>query len=196
MQETSPLILPTSGEFSCILSDPPWAFQTRSAKGLEGRPQHYDRMTVKEIKALPVADAAAKDCWLFLWVTSPHLKIGLDVMDAWGFKYSSIAFTWIKLRPKACSLFFTDKDLHMGQGYTTRKNSELCLLGRRGSPKRLRKDIQEVIIDPRREHSRKPEEAYRRIEGFCGGPRLEMFARNQRPGWEVFGNQTDKFKES
>ena len=114
-------------------------------------------------------------------------------MKAWGFKPSAVAFTWIKLRKKAAGLFMVGEDLHMGQGYTTRKNAEFCILGRRGSPKRNAADVQEVIISPLREHSRKPDEAWQRIERYASGPYIELNARTQRPGWDAWGNETEKF---
>lgn len=179
--------------FACVLADPPWQHKTFSAKGLEGRPQHYGRMALKDICALPVQDVAAKDCWLFLWTTGPHLEQAFQVIKAWGFKYSGMGFDWVKLNPKAGELFLDKHSFAVNLGYTTRKNLEYCLLARRGSPKRLRKDIRALIIAPRREHSRKPDEAHSRIEQFCAGPRLEIFARQSREGWTTWGNETGKF---
>ncbi|MFA7333392.1 MAG: MT-A70 family methyltransferase [Kiritimatiellia bacterium] len=181
------------GPFSVIYADPPWDFKTRSVKGKDGRPQHYDRMSLAQIKALPVAEVADKDCWLFLWTTGPHLPQAFAVIDAWGFKYSGMGFTWIKLNRKATTLFISLSDLFMGGGYTTRKNAEFCLLARRGSPKRISKKVREVLISPVREHSRKPDEFYDRIETFAAGPYLEMFSRTSAPGWSSWGNETNKF---
>lgn len=182
------------GPFKVIYADPPWDFKTRSVKGLDGRPQHYPRMSLKEIKAMPVADSCDRDCWLFLWTTGPHLRQAFDVIDAWGFKYSGMGFTWIKLNRKATALFITLADLFMGGGYTTRKNAEFCLLARRGKPKRIGKNVREVLISPVREHSRKPDEFYGRIEQFAEGPYLELFSRTSAPGWSAWGNDVDKFK--
>lgn len=184
-------------KFNCILADPPWKWKTRSAKGLDGRPQHYERMTLTDIKNMPVEQCADKDCFLFLWTTGPHLEQAFEVIKAWGFKYSAIVFTWVKLKNKMSDAIWVspENDFHMGMGYTTRKNTEICLLGRRGSPKRLDKSVRELLISGVREHSRKPEEAYRRIERFCGGDRLELFARNQREGWTSFGNEVGKFED-
>jgi N6-adenosine-specific RNA methylase IME4 len=81
----------------------------------------------------------------------------------------------------------------IGMGYSTRKQAELCLLFTRGKPKRLSKGVRHVIEAPRREHSRKPDETFTRIEALYAGPYLEMFAREGRPGWTAWGNQTDKF---
>ena len=82
----------------------------------------------------------------------------------------------------------------MGNGYGTRQNSEICWLGRRGSPRRKAKDVRELIIAQRREHSRKPDEQYERIEALCAGPYVELFARQRRPGWTAWGDQIDHFK--
>ena len=184
------------GPFGCIVADPAWRFVMRSAKGLEGRPQHYARMTQAQIKALPVADVAAPDCHLFLWTTGPHMRQAFDVMDAWGFKFSTMAFTWIKLNPgEAASLFMTDSSFFMGQGYTTRKNSEWVLLGRRGKPKRHAKNVRELIIAQRREHSRKPDQFFERVERYVGDvPKLELFSRTDRPGWETWGDQVGRWR--
>jgi N6-adenosine-specific RNA methylase IME4 len=185
------------GPFSCILADPPWTYKVRSAKG-EGRGavQHYPTMHLAGIKELPVADVCAKDAHLFLWTTTPHLPQALDLMRAWGFDYSTVAFVWLKLNKHAPVLFSDVQSMFVGMGHTTRQNAELVLLGRRGSPKRLNKSTRQVIIAHRREHSRKPEESYDRIEAYCAGPRLELFGRQSRPGWTVWGNEADKFDEA
>lgn len=183
-----------SGPFQTIAADPPWAFKAFSDKGLDrSAERHYDTMKLPAIKALPVGDVAAKDCHLFLWTTGPHMPQALEVMKAWGFKYSGIGFVWIKLNKGAPAFWLNERDFFTGMGYTTRKNAEICLLGRRGSPKRLRKDIHELIIAPRREHSRKPDAFHERVEQYAPGPFLEMFAREQRPNWTAWGNETFKF---
>lgn len=190
--------------FGCIYADPPWHFQSRTPPNENSTSRrdvevHYQTMPLAEIKALPVADhAAPTGCHLFLWTTGPHLPVALEVMAAWGFRYSGIGFNWIKLKKSfdPTQLRFTrtiDSDYHVSLGFTTRKNSELCLLGRRGGAKRIAKNIRELIISPRREHSRKPEEARERIERYCAGPYLELFGRETRPGWTVVGNQVGIF---
>lgn len=181
------------GHYGLIMADPAWNTKAYSDKGLKGRPQHYERMSLADIKELPVAGLAAKDCHLFLWTTSPHLQHGFEVLKAWGFRYSAIAFTWVKLNPRAPELFTVPQDYHMGQGYTTRQNTEVCLLGKRGSPKRLRKDIRELIVAPRRRHSEKPEEAYERCVQFAEGPYLDMFSRRAREGWDAWGHESGKY---
>jgi len=203
------------GGFPVICADNPWEFKTRSKKGLEGRPQHYGRMTHAELCALPVRDLAAKDCHLFFWTTAPHLEQAFDVLRAWGFQYSSMGFVWVKLNPCARVLelrrlktassretfslgsqpFFTPEDLFMGQGYTTRKNAEYCLLGRRGHPKRRDKSVLDTIIAPVREHSRKPDEFFDRVVRYAAGPYLELFSRQKRDGWSVWGNEMGRFDD-
>jgi N6-adenosine-specific RNA methylase IME4 len=178
--------LPIGLQAGAILADPPLEFKTRSAKG-EGRTpqQHYRCMTFEELAAMPVAAVAAEDCFLFLWVPLRSVFLVEPLMDAWSFKFSGSAFVWIK-QCKNGTWF-------MGGGYGTRHNAEVCWLGRRGSPQRKSKAVREVIIAQRREHSRKPDEVYGRIEALCGGPFVELFARQQWPGWTCIGDEADKF---
>ena len=175
------------GGAGVILIDAPVAFKCYSTKG-EGRsPQaHYNTLTVKQLKALPIGKIAGPHCWLFNWWPNPHICALEGVLEAWGFRFSGSAFCWVKLNPSGIGYAF-------GGGHTTRKNVELCWLGRRGSPPRLSKSVRELIVAPRREHSRKPDEQYERIEQFCNGPYVELFARQQRPGWLAWGDQVDRF---
>jgi N6-adenosine-specific RNA methylase IME4 len=179
-------------KYQVIYADPPWSFSTYSAKG-KGRSAeaYYDCMTLADIKALPVAEWAADDCVLLMWVTDPCLKQGLDVIDAWGFTYKTVGFYWAKCGiDKLTGLH--DADIWpIGTGYWTRANPEQCLLATRGKPKRLNADVRKLIVSPRREHSRKPGEAYKRIERLCAGPYLELFARARRPGWDSLGAEVD-----
>jgi len=182
--------------FSCIVADVPWHFKSNSKANPGRNPlSHYDCMSLDEIAALPVKQVAADDAWLFFWITGPFLAIGahLPIFKAWGFEPSGMGFVWIKLNPRAPQMIFMPQDIATGGGFTTRKNAEFCLIGRRGSPKRLSAGIHEVIIAPRREHSRKPDESIERIERFCIGPRLELFGRQSRDGWTVRGNQATMF---
>ena len=189
--------LANAGRYGAIAVDPPYRFAVRNrATGLgRSADRHYATLSLEDIKALPVAQLAGPSCWLMLWTTWPHLPQAVELMAAWGFSYSSCAFLWVKLRRG----FRTDlssiqpSDVAMGLGYTTRKASEPCLLGRRGSPRRLRNDVRDVILAPVREHSRKPDEFYERVEQFAPGPRLELFARQRRPGWDAWGAELDKF---
>jgi len=184
--------------YNVILADPPWRYQVFSPKG-EGKSasRHYETMRLPDVKALPVVELAARDCHLFLWSTTPNLPQALEVIEAWVFRYSSMGFTWAKLNPRApADGNWSPASFHVGMGHTTRKNVEFCLLGRRGSPKRKSKAVRELIVAPRREHSRKPDETYDRIEAYAGGPYLDLFSRQRRPGWDSWGDEVDKFPEA
>ncbi|MEI6283380.1 MAG: MT-A70 family methyltransferase [Alphaproteobacteria bacterium] len=183
-----------NGHYAAIAIDPPWKFKVRSVKEKNRLPP-YQTMAIAEIKALPVQALAAKDCFLFLWTTGPHLVESLELMKGWGFAYSSLAFVWVKTNPNAGHLFYDRKSFHVGMGYTTRKNAEYCLLGRRGRPVRISKKVHELIISPRREHSRKPDEFYDRVVQFCDGPRADIFSREDRAGFDSFGDQSGKFNK-
>ncbi|MGM4891238.1 MT-A70 family methyltransferase [Tardiphaga sp. 839_C3_N1_4] len=185
-------------DYRVIAADPPWQFKSNSqVKPGRNAMRHYDCMTLPKINALPVADIAAPDAILFLWITGPFMAIGahLPLMKAWGFKPSGMGFVWIKLNPKAASLFFLKDDLAMGGGFTTRKNAEFCLIGKRGRSVRQNAGVHEVIIDPRRQHSRKPDEFFDRVKAYSDGPYLEIFGRQSRPGWDVWGNESTKFDQ-
>lgn len=186
------------GKYGAILADPPWGFKVWSGKDKQvasrGSVTPYDTMEMADIAAMPVADLAADDCCLFMWVVWPTLPEALGVIEAWGFKYKTCGFAWVKADVSTVNLFDDPVDAYMGLGYWTRANSEVCLLATRGKPKRLNADVRQGIIAPRREHSRKPDGIHERIERLVAGPYLELFARQKRPGWTVWGNQTDKFK--
>lgn len=173
--------------YGAILADPPWKFEAYSNKGITTRSaeSHYRTEAVTSLRDLPVADWAAKDCTLFMWVVDSHLDQGIELMRAWGFDYKTIAFVWVKTAKNG--------QPRMSMGLWTRKMSEVCLLGTRGKPVRQGRGVRQVIMAPRREHSRKPDEQYERIQSLVSGPYLEMFARQAYPGWHQWGNETEKF---
>jgi N6-adenosine-specific RNA methylase IME4 len=141
-------------------------------------------MNVWDICALPVREIADANSILFLWVTFPNLKEGLQVMDAWGFKYITLGFSWIKTNAE-------NGQPHFGIGYYTKSNCEVCLIGTHGRPPMVCDYVSSVIISRRREHSRKPDEARERIVQLCGNlPRIELFSREKHEGWDVWGNET------
>lgn len=187
--------------FGCILADPPWAFRTFSGENMTPHrcaEDHYSTMDLAALKALPVGEVAAKDCALFMWVVGSHLAESIELAAAWSFEFKTDAFYWLKQRLNGADqidLFTGDiAEPRIGFGYWTRKQVEPCWLFTRGSPKRLAKGVRQAIVEPRREHSRKPDAQYERIEALVAGPRLELFARHQRHGWTAWGNQTDKFQ--
>ncbi len=184
-----------------ILCDPPWFFERYSEEPSEksvGRaPQdHYDTMSVNDMKQLPVSELAAPDCVMIMWATAPHLKMAFELMEAWGFTYKTLGFSWLKADVSTMDLFPLPIDADMGMGYWTRSNGEVALLGTRGQPKRLDAGVRMGIIEPAREHSRKPDCVYERIERLVGGPYIELFARTQRKGWLSWGNDLGKFKDA
>lgn len=187
----------TRNGYGVIYADPPWTFRVwaDSEKSHGSAVAHYRTMSADELKAMPVADLAAGDCCLFMWICWPNLLESLELIEAWGFTYKTCAFAWMKADVSTINLFPEPVDVYMGLGYWTRANSEVCLLATRGKPKRLNADVRQGIIAPRREHSRKPDGVHERIERLVAGPYLELFARQKRAGWDCWGNQTDKFKE-
>jgi N6-adenosine-specific RNA methylase IME4 len=171
--------------FACIYLDPPWPYQNYSNKGSMhgGAQRHYDTMTLDDIAALPVGQLAADDCAVFCWETLPHhFDVRPILVERWGLKFATSAFTWVKTKPDGTGL-------HMGMGFWTRSNVELCLLATRGSPMRIDENVHSVVMAPVGRHSEKPEEVRRRIERLVPGPRLELFARKQPPGWLAWGNE-------
>jgi N6-adenosine-specific RNA methylase IME4 len=190
--------------FGAIYADPPWLFRSlwggRPEKRGDNYPsraveQHYPTLTIEEICALPVGEVMADDSVLFMWTCWPVLAQSFRVIEAWGLTYKTCGFAWMKAHARQIEMFRDDADPFCGLGYWTRSNSEVCLLATRGSPKRLNADVLQGIIEPRREHSRKPSCVYERIERLVAGPYLELFARNTRPGWTSVGNETGKFGE-
>lgn len=180
--------------FGAIYADPPWHYEVWKEGSSRTASSKYPVMATSDIGALPVAELAAPDCALFVWITWPKLRDAFELLDLWGFTYKTCAFSWIKADASQVEMFRDDVDPFVGMGYWTRANSEVCLLATRGKPKRLNMDVRQGIIEPRREHSRKPDCIPARIERLVAGPYLEMFARTTRQGWSAFGNQTDKFK--
>jgi N6-adenosine-specific RNA methylase IME4 len=182
----------TRRKYGVILADPPWLFRNWSARGT-GRNaiSHYDCMDFAALASLPIAKLAADDCSLFLWATDPLLPCAFELIEAWGFEYKTVGFYWVKLNTASRhgAAYFT------GLGYWTRANPEQCLLATRGNPRRRAKDVKRLVVDQRREHSRKPDCIRERIERLVAGPYLELFARETKPGWDCWGDQVTLFDE-
>ena len=163
---------PAEGRYRVILADPPWQFRGGQSRSAD---RHYPTMPLQDIEMLPVLELAADDAVIFLWVTSDMLHHAPRIMIQWGFEYKTVAFVWVKPPP-------------YGLGYWTRKNTEICLLGTRGKPKRKDASVSDLIMAPRGAHSDKPDQVRADIERLVGGPYIELFARNARPGWDAWGN--------
>lgn len=172
--------------YSLVMIDCAWHFEVRSPKG-EGRsPQaHYRTMSLDDIAALPVADLAAPDCLLWMWATAPLLHRQIEILATWGFEYATSG-TWVKTTRKG--------KLAFGGGYSLRNCHEPFLIGKRGAPNVVSKSIRSTIMAPRREHSRKPDEAYEHARRLIPhGRAADVYSRETRPGWESFGDQAGKF---
>jgi N6-adenosine-specific RNA methylase IME4 len=140
-------------------------------------------MTFSELAHLPIPTVADTNCALFLWCTFPYLDKQIKLFSHWGFKYKTLGFSWIKTNPKSGTPFF-------GVGYYAKSNCEVCLMGVKGKMKPVSNKVSSCVIAPRREHSRKPDEVRDRIvELFGDVPRIELFARQAYPGWDVWGNE-------
>jgi N6-adenosine-specific RNA methylase IME4 len=173
-----------SGLFDLIYADPPWDFVTYSAKGQGRSPsRHYQTMNFGSICRLPIEEIAAPDAGLALWVYGPMLPQALVLIERWGFTYKSDLLIWVKTTS-------TGK-LAFGTGYTTRKNAEQMLYATRGRGlKVVDRGVRQSILSERREHSRKPDEAAEALERLFGPVRrIELFARERRPGWSSWGQE-------
>lgn len=174
-----------SKKYNIVLADPPWCYDNQKNNDPAMGGITYPVMSLESIQALPVKEIAAKDCALFLWATMPKLREALSVIDAWGFTYTTCAFTWVKENPKSGGIY-------SGMGHWTNGNAELCLFAKRGAPKRLAKNVKQIVMAPRGRHSAKPIEVRDRIVALLGDlPRVELFARDTAPGWDSVGYDID-----
>lgn len=168
-------------KYQIIYADPAWKYADRGCSGT--MQDHYEGMDLETMKKLPVSNIADDNCVLFLWVTYPFLKEGIELIEAWGFKYKTIAFQWIKENKTGRGYFF-------GLGRWTRGNTEPCLLATKGKPKRLNNSVSQLLFAPLTKHSEKPHEAREKIVELIGDlPRIELFARHKVNGWDIWGNE-------
>ena len=169
-------------KYGVIYADPPWLYDDARTHASAGMARSdYECMPVEKICELPIASLAADNCMLCLWGTMPKLREALAVVDAWGFQYITIGFVWVKLNPSGLGIY-------SGLGHWTNANAEVVLFGRKGMPRRCRRDVKQIVIAPRGRHSAKPEEVRQRIETLFEGPYLELFARKQSLGWDTWGD--------
>ena len=179
-------------KYQIIYADPPWKYGSKSAvnnsTGSKIVPlsEHYNSMTTEDIKNLRVADITKDDSVCFLWATDSHLKEGIEVLEAWGFKYKTVAFNWIKKTSKGNNC--------VNVAPWTLKSSELCLFGTKGRMTKYKKSnsVMQLVEAERTKHSKKPEEVRKRIIDLFGDiPRIELFAREKTDGWDVWGNEVE-----
>lgn len=190
-----------AGPFSLIYADPAW--RTESYDGKKTVPTQagdpYATLTTEQMKGIPVREVAAKDALLVMWAVGSHLRQAMDLGESWGFEYNTDLFIWLKERlyfDEQDKLFMREDSLRIGMGRHSRKQAEQCLLFSRGNGcKVLDHAVRQCIFAPPSEHSRKPPETYDRLYRLYGDvPRLELFARNRHPGWECWGNETEKYE--
>jgi N6-adenosine-specific RNA methylase IME4 len=164
-------------QYQTIVADPPWKFQRQSERI---RPR-YSLMELEAIKRVPVSNLAAENSHLYLWVPNALIRDGLTVMGAWGFEYKTL-LTWAKYS--------------LGVGNYFRNATEQVLFGIKGRLPSLRKNARTWFLADRREHSRKPDEFYRIVETMSPGPRIDIFSRESRSGWDQWGNECDFFNRT
>lgn len=170
-------------KYQIIYADPPWNFNFKSRKGLsiQAKEALYETMKPQDILTLPVQQITNNNCVLFLWVMDSQIQLGLNVIKSWGFEYKTVAFTWVKL---------AKTKYHFGGGNWTRSNPEQCLLATKGNIKRISASVRQLIIERRREHSRKPDRVRDDIIELVGDlPRIELFARERVDGWDAWGDE-------
>lgn len=168
--------------------DPPWRFKVYSEKGRgKSAEQHYETMTLEDIFEMPVADLAHPDgMWVWLYATAPMLPQALQCFDRWGVTYVSSG-VWVKMTKDGSKPAF-------GTGYALRNSHEPFLIGKVGKPKIHDRGIRSAILESRREHSRKPELGYEFAARMAGAyPKADIFAREQRPNWDGWGFEVNKF---
>jgi N6-adenosine-specific RNA methylase IME4 len=170
-------------KYQIIYADPPWNFNFKNRKGLSitAKEALYETMKPQDVLALPVCDITEDNCVLFLWIMNSQIQLGLDVIKSWAFTYKTVAFTWVKL---------AKLKYHFGGGNWTRSNPEQCLLATKGNVKRISASVRQLVVEPRREHSRKPDRIREDIVELVGDlSRIELFARERTEGWDVWGDE-------
>ena len=187
-------IFNTDKKYNIIYADPPWSYRDYTSKEVAEKNLNanskksvvmkYGVMKTSNICGLPVQKIASDDCILFMWVTMPKLNEVFEVIKSWGFKYSTVGFTWVKKNKKNKESNF------WGMGRWTRSNAELCLIGIKGHPKRVSASVHSIIESCIEEHSKKPDVVREKIVELCGNvPRIELFARQYADGWDCWGNE-------
>lgn len=179
-------------KYQIIYADPPWSydFGKSSSRYIE---EQYETMSKDDLFGLPIQDISADNSLLLMWVTFPKLMLAVPLMEAWGFSYRTMLFTWVKK--------YRNGDNFVGCGYYTRSNPEILLLGKKGDGlKTLDHSINSVLEHPIMEHSKKPPIVRKYICDLFGNvPRIELFARKERflfdkeyfEGWDVWGDQSE-----
>lgn len=171
-------------KYQIIYADPPWSYKDKMSGHSFSLDHEYETQSKDWISQLKIQEISENNSVLFLWAVSPQLPEALEVMKAWGYKYITVAFCWSKLSINGKKI--------SNLGRWTMGNIELCLLGKRGKPQRISKNIKQLVEAERTVHSKKPNEIRKRIVELMGDiPRIELFAREKTPGWDVWGNEVE-----
>tara|TARA_B100000424_G_scaffold45809_1_gene31608 strand:- start:384 stop:938 length:555 start_codon:yes stop_codon:yes gene_type:complete len=176
-------------KYKVIYADPPYSFNSPKYqdgnRGFGNRVEdRYKTMSIKDICNLPVKNITQNDALLFMWVVDSHLKKSFDIIDAWGFKFATVGFVWVKQTK--------NNNFYYNLGAYTMKSTELCLIGLKGKLKNIKKsnNVKSLLLADRTIHSKKPDEIRKRIVDLCGDiPRIELFARQRVEGWDCYGNE-------
>lgn len=176
-------------KYTVIYADPPWAYRQCGATGKSRGTalKQYQTMDTADICKMPIQKITGGGAACFMWATFPNIAEAIKVMEAWGFRYKTAAFVWVKKNAKSGTNFW-------GMGAYTRANAEVCLLGvtqdfKAGERVRSHR-VHQIIEAPFEGHSKKPDETRRRIVELLGDvPRLELFARQRAEGWDAWGNE-------
>ncbi len=174
-------------KYTVIYADPPWKTKTFKEKkdGLLSRDLPYKQMSDEEIIDLDVASLAADDAILFMWCIDSRIPKASEIMKAWGFKYKTIGFVWGKKAK-------TTEGFNGGFSSYTKRDCEFCLIGTRGKYLKLKRGVNQILLEPKQEHSRKPHTIRERIDEMVGDvPRIELFCRYPVEGWDVWGNEVE-----
>ncbi len=173
--------------YSIIYADPAWSFNNKNTGGnmKSGADAHYPAMSVDDMCKLPINELADDDCVLFMWWVASQSKEAIKLVESWGFTIKTMTgFNWVKLTALG-NLFF-------GMGFWTRAGSEMCLIATKGKPKRINAGVRSVVQSEILAHSRKPNIFRKKIIELMGDlPRIELFAREQNEGFDVWGNQVE-----
>ena len=190
-------------KYKIIYADPAWDYKDKKNNDPAMGGITYKTTTLKEMKGFKVNEIADKDSVLCMWVTMPMLQEGLELIKAWGFNYKTCLFNWIKINPNAELIekkiegrTMPDVEIkggiYSGMGHWVNGNAELCLFAKKGSPKRMVKNVKQIQIYPRGRHSSKPSYLRNEIVRLFGDlPRIELFAREKQEGWDVWGNEVE-----
>lgn len=182
-------IFNTDKKYNIIYADPPWKYGSKQPFRSGGVRFHkleeeYPTVSTDEMCKWDIGRIADNDCALFMWTTDSHVEDAIQLMKSWGFKYVTIAFVWVKQTKNGNQV--------SNLGAWTMKNCEICLFGTRGAMKKYKKSnsVQQLLYAERTKHSRKPDEARKRIEQLFGDiPKIELFAREYADGWDCWGNE-------